>query len=108
MSVLDRGTTKGADGRGTARPSSALSASRGCFDELLEGFAVLREVEAFDLVLLAYPQRHEEFDDFEQHVGQHAAPNDGDDDCIELNEHLTRIALDQSRHACGRVGARGE
>ena len=43
--------------------------------QLLQRFAVLGEVETFDLVLLAHPQRIEERDHLEQDEGQHPGPD---------------------------------
>ena len=64
---------------------------------LLQRFAVLGQIEAFDLVLFAHPQRQEESDRLEEDVGQHAGPDEDRDDGVELDQHLPGIALQQSR-----------
>src|SRR5215469_17200249 len=60
---------------------------------LLQRFAVLGQIEAFDLVLLAHPQRQEESDRLEKNVGQHAGPDEDCDDGVELDQHLPGIAF---------------
>jgi hypothetical protein len=52
---------------------------------LLQRFAVLGQIEAFDLVRLAHPQRDEQSDHLEENVGQHAGPDDDRDDGVELD-----------------------
>src|SRR5215469_2747418 len=68
-----------------AEPARAL--------RLLQRFAVLGQIEAFDLVLLAHPQRQEESDRLEKNVGQHAGPDEDCDDGVELDQHLPGIAF---------------
>src|SRR5262249_14953835 len=70
---------------------------------LLHRFAVLGQIETFDLVLLAYPQREEEVDCLEQNVGEQAGPDEDRDDGVELDQHLSGVALQQSRRSLRRV-----
>src|SRR5262249_18798229 len=85
---------------GPAPPGNALGPTAGGGSRpyrlalaLLQRFAVLGQIEAFDLVLLAHPQRQEESDRLEENVGQHAGPDEDGDDGVELDQHLPRIAL---------------
>src|SRR5919204_2612767 len=73
---------------------------------LLQGFAMLGQVEAFDLVLLADAQRQEEGDRFEQNVTECAGPDEDGDHGINLDQDLSGVALEQARGAFRRVRAR--
>src|SRR5437764_9436902 len=74
-------------------------------ETLLQGFAVLGQVEAFDLVLLADAQRQEEGDRFEQNVSERAGPDEDGDHGINLDQDLPGVALEQARGAFRRVRA---
>src|SRR5262249_21506853 len=75
---------------------------------LLQRFAVLGQIEAFDLVLLAHPQWQEESDRLEENVSQHAGPDEDCDDGVELDQHLPGIALEQSWGTLRRVRTSGQ
>ena len=80
---------------------------RACAREaLLQGLAVLGQVEAFDLVLLADPEREEEGYGFEQNVSERAGPDEDGDHGINLDQDLPGVALEQARGAFRRVRAR--
>src|SRR5262249_46637084 len=83
--------------RGRAVPAAGVRR------RLLQRFAVLGEIETFDLVLLAHPQRQEEVDCLEQNVGEQAGPDEDRDDGVELDQHLSGVALQQSRRSLRRV-----
>src|SRR5437660_938259 len=70
----------------------------------LQGFAVLRNVESFELVLARYAQRHEQADQLEQKEAHARGPDEGDGDPVELDQQLLRMALDQARGAADRAG----
>ena len=63
---------------------------------LLQGLAVLGNVEAFQLLLERNPQRHEDADHLEQHKRHAPGPKQGNRHAIELEQQLTGVALDQS------------
>ena len=63
---------------------------------LLQRLAMLRDVEAFQLMLARYPQRHERAHQLQQHERHPAGPHQGDDDAVELNQQLLRVTLDQT------------
>ena len=73
---------------------------------LLQRLAVLRNVEAFQLLLQRDAQRHEDADQLEQHIGDAAAPHEGDGHAIELDQELLRTALQETGGAADR--RRGE
>jgi len=52
---------------------------------LLQGLAVLGNVQALELMLLRDPQRHEEADELQDRVGDARAPDQRDDHAIELD-----------------------
>src|SRR3954451_4881962 len=66
---------------------------------LLQRFAVLRNIEAFQLLLQRNPQRYEGADQLEQYVGDASRPDQRNRDSVELDQHLLRVALDQARGA---------
>ena len=63
---------------------------------LLQCFAVLRNIQAFELLLQRNPQRHEHAHQLEQHIGHAAGPDQSDRYSVELDQHLLRVALDQA------------
>src|SRR5215831_16088571 len=92
---LERGHAQGANVLGRTADAGLrwLAAVTARALRLLQRFAVLGQIEAFDLVLLAHPQRQEESDRLEENVGQHAGPDEDCDDGVELDQHLPGIAL---------------
>ena len=54
---------------------------------------MLRNVEAFHLLLARNPQRDEGADQFEQDEGHAARPHQGDCNAVKLDQQLVRIAL---------------
>src|SRR5262245_27918377 len=70
---------------------------------LLDGLAVLADVQSHDLVLLLHPERNERADDFQYHEGHHARPHQSDNDAIELSDDLVRIPLKQTGNSAGRL-----
>ena len=71
---------------------------------LLQGLAMLRNIETFQLVFLGNPQRHKRADQLQQQVGYAAGPRQGDRDAVELDQQLLRIALDQAGGSTDRGG----
>src|SRR5437879_4347116 len=71
--------------------------------DLLQRFAVLGDIEAFQLLLHRHPQRREYAHQLEQHKGDAAAPHQRGGDPVELDQDLLRIALDQACGAADRV-----
>ena len=53
---------------------------------LLQRFAVLGDVETFELALAGHPQGHESADQLEQHERHRARPEQGDRNAVELQQ----------------------
>src|SRR5262245_13742571 len=92
-----------------ARPGICFVRAGECAT-LLQRFAMLGDVEALDLVLLRYPQRHHELDHLEDDEGGDARPHRRDGDAVELDQHLAAIAFEQAGGAgrARRIGERGD
>jgi hypothetical protein len=54
--------------------------------ELLQRFAVLRNVEPFELLLQRNPQRDKETDQFEEQIGGNGRSPQGDGYAVKLRE----------------------
>src|SRR5215831_20133570 len=92
---FERGDAQGANvlGRTADAGLRRLAAVTACALRLLQRFAVLGQIEAFNLVLFAHAQRQEKSDRLEENVGQRAGPDEDCDDGVELDQHLPGIAL---------------
>src|ERR1700733_4969477 len=64
--------------------------------ELLQSFAVLRNVEPLELLLQRNPQRDKETDQFEEQMGGNGRPAQGDGNAVKLCEQQMRIALEKA------------
>src|SRR5581483_1048083 len=71
---------------------------------LLQGLAMLRNIQALELVLLRDPQRHEDADELEDRVSDTRAPHQCDHNPIELDQQLLGMTLDQARHPANGGG----
>lgn len=61
---------------------------------LLQRLAVLRNIQAFDLMLAGDAERHEQADSLQKHIGGHARPDEGDQDTGKLGQRLHPGALE--------------
>src|SRR5215472_10606239 len=66
---------------------------------LLQGFAMLGNVEAFKLLLQRDADRHESADQFQERKGNSRRPGQSDYDTVKLGEKQVRIAFKQARGA---------
>src|SRR6185437_2428274 len=73
---------------------------------LLQGLTMLRDIEAFHLLLLGDPERHEDTDQLEQGVGHAGRPDQGHGDAVELDQNLLGMALEQSGGSADRGGGK--
>ena len=57
----------------------------------MQRLAVLRNIQAFQLLLKGHPERHKRADQLEQHVGDTARPDQDGGDAVELDQDLLRV-----------------
>src|SRR5262249_19843432 len=98
-----------------ANAMSARLPRRRCADKSIAGsavpslqrFAVRAKIESFNLVLPAHAQRQEQLDGLEKNKGQHAGPEDDSDHGVELDQHLSGVALNEPRRTLRSIRAYG-
>src|SRR5262249_7111018 len=82
--------------QGVVRVTGSVPWLSDCGSRLLKRFAMLAQVEAIHLALLAHPQRHDKFDGLKYDERRKSRPGDGRRNPVKLDQHLAGVAVEQA------------